>query len=199
MKTSFLVLVILAAASAVHAIPAVDAPAPAFVAHDAAGKTVSLAAFRGKTVVLEWTNDGCPFVGHMYKSGVMQDLQRKAAADGVVWLTVISSAPGKQGYLTPGEVGAWKAKVGAAPADVLLDPGGQLGRAYDARTTPNMVVIDRTGRLVYEGAIDDNPSTNPADAHKARNYVALALADLRDGRLVAPPVTKSYGCSVKYP
>ncbi|HXU99494.1 MAG TPA: redoxin family protein [Caulobacteraceae bacterium] len=199
MKTPLILPVILAAAGAVHAIPAVDAPAPAFVARDAAGKTVSLAAFRGKTVVLEWTNDGCPFVGHMYNSGVMQGLQRNAAADGVVWLTVISSAPGKQGFLAPAQVGPWKARVGAAPADVLLDPGGQLGRAYDARTTPNMVVIDRTGRMVYEGAIDDDPSTNPADAHKARNYVALALADLRDGRPVAPAVTKSYGCSVKYP
>lgn len=199
MKTPLLVTVILAAAGAVHATPAADAPAPAFVAQDAAGKPVSLAAFRGKTVVLEWTNNGCPFVGHMYASGVMQDLQRKAASDGVVWLTVISSAPGKQGFLTPAQVGPWKARVGAAPADVLLDPEGQLGRAYDARTTPNMVVIDRTGRLVYEGAIDDDPSTNPADAHKAKNYVALALADLRDGRPIRPAVTKSYGCSVKYP
>jgi hypothetical protein len=198
MKASLPFLAILAAAGAARATPAVDAPAPAFVAHTAAGQAVSLATFRGKTVVLEWTNDGCPFVGHMYRSGVMQALQRKAAADGVVWLTVISSAPGQQGYLTAGQVGPWKARVGAAPADVLLDPGGQLGHAYDARTTPNMVVIDKSGRLVYEGAIDDDPSTDPNDAHKARNYVALALADLKDGRPIAPAVTKSYGCSVKY-
>jgi hypothetical protein len=198
MKTSPLIFAALLIPMAVDAAPAVDAPAPAFVAHTAAGQAVSLATFRGKTVVLEWTNDGCPFVGHMYRSGVMQDLQRKAAAEGVVWLTVISSAPGQQGYLTAAQVGPWKARVGAAPADVLLDPGGQLGHAYDARTTPNMVVIDRSGRLVYEGAIDDDPSTDPNDAHKARNYVALALADLKDGRPIAPAVTKSYGCSVKY-
>lgn len=199
MKTPLLVLAAVLASAGARAAPAIDAPAPAFGAHDAAGKAVNLADYRGRTVVLEWTNNGCPFVSHMYSSGVMQDLQRKAAADGVVWLTVISSAPGKQGYLTPAQVGPWKARVGAAPADVLLDPTGQLGHAYDARTTPNMVVIDRAGRLVYEGAIDDDPSTNPADAHKAKNYVSLALADLRDGRPIAPAVTKSYGCSVKYP
>lgn len=178
---------------------AIGAPAPPFGARDAAGKAVSLAALMGKTVVLEWTNNGCPFVGHMYSSGVMQRLQRQAAADGVLWLTVISSAPGKQGYLTGLQVGPWKARVGAAPADVLLDPAGDLGHAYDARTTPDMYVIDGQGRLVYAGAIDDNPSTNPADAKSARNYVVAALADLKAGRPVAPAITKPYGCSVKYP
>jgi Redoxin len=176
----------------------VGQPAPAFQAHDAAGKPVTLAAFSGKTVVLEWTNNGCPFVGHMYSSGVMQRLQRQAAADGVVWLTVISSAPGKQGYLTGPQVGPWKAQVGAAPADVLLDPSGDIGRAYDARTTPDMYVIDRQGRLVYAGAIDDNPSTNPADARTAKNYVVAALEDLKAGKPISPAVTKPYGCSVKY-
>jgi hypothetical protein len=173
-------------------------PAPPFTAPDADGKTVTLAGLRGKTVVLEWTNSGCPFVGHMYASGVMQKLQRQAASDGVVWLTVISSAPGKQGYLEGPGVRAWKARTGAAPADVLLDPAGVLGHAYDARTTPDMFVIDRMGRLVYAGAIDDNPSTNPEDAGKARNYVALALRAMRAGRPVSPDITKSYGCSVKY-
>src|SRR5580658_883797 len=147
-------------------------PAPAFSAIDADGRPVTLTSLRGKTVVLEWTNEGCPFVGHMYASGVMQRLQRQAAADGVVWLTVISSAPGKQGYLTGAQVGPWKARVGAASADVVLDPTGALGRQYDARTTPDMFVIDRAGRLAYAGAIDDTPSTNPADARTARNYVA---------------------------
>jgi hypothetical protein len=173
-------------------------PAPAFQAHDAEGKLVSLAALRGKTVVLEWTNNSCPFVGHMYSSGVMQRLQHRAAAEGAVWLTVISSAPGKQGYLTGPEVPAWKGRVGAAPADVLLDPGGDLGHAYDARTTPDMYVIDREGRLAYAGAIDDNPSTNPADARTAKNYVDGALAALKSGHGVSPAVTKPYGCSIKY-
>jgi hypothetical protein len=182
------------AASAIN----IGAPAPAFEARDAAGKPVALATLKGKTVVLEWTNNGCPFVGHMYASGMMQRLQRQAAADGVVWLTVISSAPGKQGYLTGPQVPAWKAKVGAAPADVLLDPAGDIGHAYDARTTPDMYVIDGQGRLVYAGAIDDNPSTNPPDARTAKNYVVAALADLKAGRPISPAITKPYGCSVKY-
>jgi len=180
-----------------HAID-VGAPAPAFVAQDAAGRPVALSQLRGKTVVLEWTNNGCPFVGHMYSSGVMQRLQRQAAADGVVWLSVISSAPGRQGYLTGPGVAAWKASVSAGPADVILDPTGALGRAFDARTTPAMFVIDRQGRLVYAGAIDDKVSTDPADAKTAHNYVAMALADLKGGRPVNPSSTHSYGCSVKY-
>lgn len=183
-----------AAANAIN----IGAPAPAFEARDAAGKPVSLAGLKGKTVVLEWTNNGCPFVGHMYSSGVMQRLQRQAAADGVLWLTVISSAPGKQGYLTGAEVPAWKTKVGAASADVLLDPSGDIGHAYDARTTPDMYVIDGQGRLVYAGAIDDNPSTNPADAKTSHNYIVAALADLKAGRPISPAITKPYGCSVKY-
>jgi peroxiredoxin len=177
---------------------AVGRPAPAFQAADAEGKPVSLASLHGKTVVLEWTNNGCPYVGHMYASGVMQTLQRQAAAEGVVWLAVISSAPGKQGYLTAAGVKDWKAKVGAAPAAVILDPSGQLGQAYGAKTTPDMFVIDPAGKLVYAGAIDDNPSTDPGDAKRARNYVALALADLKEGKPVNPALTVSYGCSVKY-
>jgi hypothetical protein len=128
----------------------------------------------------------------------MQGLQKQAAAEGIVWLTVVSSAPGQQGYLPAAEVAPWKARLGAAPAHVLLDPAGALGHEYDARTTPDMFVIDPAGKLVYAGAIDDNPSTNPADARSAKNYVTLALADLRAGKPVSPAVTKSYGCSVKY-
>jgi hypothetical protein len=194
-----LVLAACLAAPAAIAAPQIGAAAPAFVARDADGRTVEFSAYRGRIVVLEWTNNGCPFVGHMYASGVMQRLQRQAATDGVVWLTVISSAPGKQGYLTGPQVGPWKARVGAAPADVVLDPAGALGRQYDARTTPDMFVIDRAGRLAYAGAIDDTPSTNSADARTARNYVAAALDAVRSGRPVLPAVTKSYGCSVKYP
>jgi len=150
-------------------------PAPAFVARDADGRAVTLAALRGRTVVLEWTNEGCPFVAHMYDSGVMQRLQRASAAQGVVWLTVISSAPGRQGYLDGPGVRSWKARTGAAPADVILDPSGALGHRYDAPTTPDMFVIDRAGRLVYAGAIDDRPSTRPDDARTAANFVVLAF------------------------
>jgi hypothetical protein len=194
-----LILAACLAAPAVVAAPQIGAPVPVFQARDADGRPVKLSAYRGKIVVLEWTNDGCPFVGHMYASGVMQRLQRQAAADGITWLTVISSAPGKQGYLTGAQVAPWKVRVGAASADVVLDPTGALGRQYDARTTPDMFVIDRAGRLAYAGAIDDTPSTNPADARTARNYVVAALDDVRAGRPVSPAATKSYGCSVKYP
>lgn len=173
-------------------------PAPTFRGKDYEGRPVDLAQFRGKTVVLEWTNDGCPFVGHMYSSGVMQRLQREAAREGVVWITVISSAPGQQGYLDAAGVRAWKARVHAEPADVVLDPSGILGHVYDARTTPDMFVIDRNGRLAYAGAIDDKVSTNPADARTSHNYVAAALTSVQAGRAPDPAITKSYGCSVKY-
>jgi hypothetical protein len=176
----------------------VGKPAPPFSIADAEGKTVKLSDFRGKPVVLEWTNNGCPFVHHMYESGVMQSLQRRASAEGVVWLSVISSAPGKQGYLTAPEVKRWEVDTGAAPADVLLDPRGTLGRTYGAKATPTMFVIDRSGTVIYMGAIDDHPSASADDARRAKNYVALALQDLKTGHPVADPVTLAYGCSVKY-
>lgn len=176
----------------------VGRPAPAFSALDADGKRVDLAKLRGKPVVLEWTNNGCPFVRHVYNSGVMQSLQKRAAAQGVTWISIISSAPGRQGYLTPPEVAHWKVDTGAAPADVILDPSGVIGREYGAKATPTMVVIDAHGTVIYMGAIDDRRSTDPADAKRAKNYVALALDDLKTGRPVADPVTQAYGCAVKY-
>lgn len=199
MRTFALILAALLAAPP-NALAGLDigGPAPAFSARDAEGRPVTLTSLRGKAVVLEWTNEGCPFVGHMYASGVMQRLQQQAAADGVVWLTVISSAPGRQGYLTGPEAKAWKARTAAAPADILLDPAGTLGHAFDARTTPDMFVIDRAGELVYAGAIDDTPSTRPEDARTARNYVVMALQAIKTGRPISPALTKSYGCSVKY-
>ncbi|MBV8683498.1 MAG: redoxin family protein [Caulobacteraceae bacterium] len=180
------------------AAPQPGQQAPAFQGKDYEGRTVDLAQFKGKTVVLEWTNKGCPFVGHMYSSGVMQRLQRDAARDGIVWVTVISSAPGQQGYLDSAGVRAWKAHERAEPAYVVLDPTGSLGHAYDARTTPDMVVIDRNGRVAYDGAIDNKVSTNPSDAQTAHNYVVAALEAVKAGRAPAPALTKSYGCSVKY-
>jgi peroxiredoxin len=173
-------------------------PAPPFAARDIDGKTVRLSDFAGKTVILEWTNDGCPFVGKHYNSGNMQELQRRYTAAGHVWLTVASSAPGEQGYVTPAEARADLARWHAAPSDFLLDPDGVVGHLYDARATPHMVVIDPAGTLVYMGAIDDRPSTDLADVKTAKNYVAAALADLAAGRRPAVAATRAYGCSVKY-
>jgi peroxiredoxin len=176
----------------------VGEPAPAFSAPDIAGKTVRLGDYAGKTVVLEWTNDGCPFVGKHYDSGNMQSLQQKYTAAGVVWLTIASSSPGEQGYVTPAEARADLARWRAAPSDFLLDPEGTVGRLYDARATPHMVVIDRAGRLVYMGAIDDKPSTRLADVKTAHNYVAAALDAVAAGQPVAVTSTQAYGCSIKY-
>lgn len=180
------------------AAPAIGQPAPAFTALDASGKPRALADFRGRTVVLEWTNNGCPYVGKHYNSGHMQGLQKAAVRDGVVWLTLISSAPGFQGYLTGPQARQWKARVGAASTDVLLDPEGKVGRLYGARTTPHMYVIDPAGVLVYMGGIDDQPTADPESLKTAKNYVVAALADLKAGRPVAEPLTRPYGCSVKY-
>lgn len=195
-------LIALAAASALAApacaAPAVGQPAPAFSAVDANGKTRSLGEFKGRTVVLEWTNSGCPYVRKHYDSGNMQGLQRDAAKDGIVWLTVISSAPGTQGYVSGADAKAWKAKEKAAHADLLLDPAGVVGRAYEAKTTPHMYVIDKGGRLAYMGGIDDRPSSDPDSLKGATNYVAAALADVKAGRPVAQATTRPYGCSVKY-
>jgi len=172
--------------------------APVFSAPDIVGKTVRLGDYAGKTVVLEWTNDGCPFVGKHYDSGNMQSLQQKYTAAGVVWLTIASSAPGEQGYVTPADAKADLARWRAAPTDFLLDPDGVVGHLYDARATPHMVVIDRAGRLVYMGAIDDKPSTRLADVKTAHNYVAAALDAVAAGQPVAVASTQAYGCSVKY-
>ena len=180
------------------AAPALGQPAPAFTARDADGKTRSLSEFAGKTVVLEWNNEGCPYVQKHYGSGSMQGLQKSATADGVVWLTIVSSAPGEQGYLSPDRAKTWKATHNATPTDLLLDPDGKIGKAYVAKTTPHMFVIDAKGKVAYMGGIDDKPTTNPASLKGARNYVALALADLKAGRPVANPVSQPYGCSVKY-
>jgi peroxiredoxin len=173
-------------------------PAPSFSAPDIAGKTIRLGDYAGKIVILEWTNDGCPFVGKHYDSGNMQVLQQKYTAAGVVWLTIASSAPGEQGYVTPAEAKADLARWRAAPTDFLLDPEGMVGRLYDARATPHMVVIDRSGRVAYMGAIDDKPSTRLADVKTAHNYVVAALDAVAAGQPVAVSSTRAYGCSIKY-
>lgn len=173
-------------------------PAPPFSAPDISGKTVRLGDYAGKILVLEWTNNGCPFVGKHYDSGNMQALQQRYTAAGIIWLTIASSAPGEEGYVTAAEARADLARWRAAPTDFLLDPKGVVGRLYDARATPHMVVIDRAGRVAYMGAIDDKPSTRRADVKTAHNYVAAALDAVAAGQPVAVSATRAYGCSIKY-
>jgi peroxiredoxin len=180
------------------AAPEIGKPAPDFTATDSNGKTVKLSDQHGKIVVLEWTNHDCPFVKKHYGSGNMQALQKEASQQGIVWWSVISSAPGKQGHVTPQEANELTSSRKAAPSAVLLDPEGSVGRLYSARTTPHMYIIDTQGRLVYRGAIDDKPSTNPADVATANNYVRTALQAVQQGQSVEPAVTQPYGCSVKY-
>ena len=174
------------------------APAPAFSAKDISGQVVSLDNYRGKTIILEWTNNGCPFVGKHYNSGNMQALQWRFTAGGAVWLSIASSAPGQEGYVSPDEARADIARWNAAPSDYLLDPDGVVGRLYDARATPHMVAIDRAGIVAYMGAIDDKPSVNPADVKTAKNYVVAALEELAAGKPVTISATRAYGCRVKY-
>lgn len=188
---------IVSAGTAVAAAPTVGAPAPVFTGIDSQGRNQSLADYRGKIVVLEWTNHECPFVANQYRSGNMQALQKEAAAKGVVWLSVISSAPGEQGYVSAAEAEQVMRDRGAQPAAVILDPEGTIGELYGAKTTPHMYVIAADGTLAYMGAIDDRPATS-GDPKKARNYVREALAAVEAGKPVAASVTQPYGCSVKY-
>lgn len=174
------------------------APAPAFTAIDSNGRTVSLADLKGKTVVLEWTNHDCPFVRKHYNSNNMQALQKKWTAQDVVWLSVISPPPGEQGNVTPAEANRLTADRGAAPSAVLIDPKGQMGRAYGAQVTPHMYVIRADGTLAYMGGIDDTPSTRIADVDTAKNYVDAALAEVTAGKPVSVATSRPYGCTVKY-
>ena len=174
-------------------------PAPEFTARDSTGKEIKLSSLRGKTVVLEWTNHLCPYTVKHYETGNMQSLQKDAAKDGIVWLTVASSAPGMQGHVNALEADKLTADRNAAPASVLLDPDGTVGRLYEARTTPHMFVIDPEGKLAYMGAIDDKPTASAADVKAARNYVREALDAMKSGTPVKSASTRPYGCTVKYP
>lgn len=177
---------------------AVGKPAPAIKLVDSTGKTRSLAEFAGKTVVLEWTNHECPFVKKHYGADNMQKQQRDATAKGVVWLTVNSSAPGKQGHVDGAAAERVRGQAGAAQTAYLLDPTGTTGRAYGAKTTPHMYVIDPKGVLRYAGGIDSIPSADAGDIAKATQYVPQALAELAAGKAVSAKLTRPYGCSVKY-
>jgi peroxiredoxin len=193
----------LTAAALLSAAPAlanavVGQPAPAFTATDSNGKTVRLADFKGKPVVLEWTNADCPFVQKYYSGGDMQKLQAEARKNGAVWLTINSGAAGNQGHVTGADANKLMRTQGFQSTHYLLDADGTIGRAYGARTTPHMFVIAPDGTLAYAGGIDNIPSANPSDIAKAQPLVRLALADVKAGRPVGTPTSRPYGCSVKY-
>jgi hypothetical protein len=178
--------------------PQIGKPAPNFSLGDSNGRTVKLSDFRGKTVVLEWNNPDCPFVRKHYGSGNMQKTQAAARRNGIVWLTINSSAPGKQGHVNAAQAKAVLAAQKSQPTAYLLDHSGQAGTAYGAKTTPHMYIVNPAGNLVYMGGIDDKPTPNPADINGARNHVLAALGELKAGKPVSVPTSRPYGCNVKY-
>lgn len=186
------------AAGGVQAQAVVGQQAPAFSVTDSQGKTVSLADYKGKHVVLEWVNPGCPFVQKHYNSGNMPSTQKSATGQGVVWLSVSSTAKGASDYRPPAELEGWLRSKQSAHNATLMDDEGKLGRAYGARTTPHMYLIDPAGKLIYAGAIDSKPTANPADIKTAVNYVNQALGEALAGKPVSHPNSTAYGCSIKY-
>ena len=200
MKTKLLVTLLTCVAASISFAEElkVGTEAPAFTLKDTSGKEHSLADYKGKFVVLEWFNEGCPFVKKHYTSGNMQKLQQEYTGKDVVWLSINSSAPGNQGHVTPETapktIAEWKMNA----TKILLDHDGKVGRMYGAKTTPHMFVIDKAGKLVYQGAIDSKPTPNTADVADAENYVKVALDSTMAGKPVENASTKPYGCSVKY-
>jgi AhpC/TSA family protein len=173
-------------------------PAPNFTLQGGDGKSHSLADYKGKFVVLEWTNPNCPFVHKFYDSGTMQGLQKTETAKGVVWLRINSGAEGHDGYQTAAALAAYEKEHNVASTESLLDPTGQVGHMYGARTTPHMFVIDSKGVLIYAGGIDDTPSADPATIATAKNYVTAALDEAMAGKPVTTPTARPYGCHVAY-
>jgi peroxiredoxin len=173
-------------------------PAPDFSGTDSQGQSHKLSEYRGKFVVLEWTNNGCPFTKKHYTSGNMQALQKEWTAKGVVWLTILSSAPGAQGFMTASDENAYMTRVHATPTAAILDPTGAIGHEFEAKTTPDMFVIDPQGKVIYSGAIDNRATTDPSDIQGATNYVTAALTESMAGQPVGVSYTRPYGCSVKY-
>jgi peroxiredoxin len=198
MKNWIACLLLTTAAGLSLAAASVGQPAPAFTARDTAGNAVSLADFRGRHVVLEWVNPGCPFVQKHYVSANMQATQKAAVAQGVVWLTINSTASDAADYKAPASMAAWMRQNKAAASATLMDADGTVGRAYGARTTPHMYVIDPAGKLVYAGAIDSRASSNPEHIKTSTNYVQQALAETLAGKPVSLSTTSAYGCSIKY-
>lgn len=195
-QMTFIILALYACGSG--AALRIGEPAPGFEGIDSSGKVQRLADYRGKIVVLEWTNHDCPFVRKHYSAGNMQEQQLQAATQDVIWLSVISSAPGKQGHVSPEEADELTRNRNAQPHAVILDTEGKIGRSYNARTTPHMYIIDAAGKLVYMGGIDSITSSDPDDISRATQHVNVALQEMAAGKPVSTTVTKPYGCSVKY-
>jgi peroxiredoxin len=191
-------LALLVAAGTAVAAPQVGQPAPEFTLTDSNGQSHNLSDFKGKFVVLEWLNHGCPFVKKHYDGGNMQGLQKEYTGKDVVWLSIVSSAPGKQGHMGPEETNKTKEEKGSAATAILIDEDGTVGKLYDAKVTPELYVINPEGTLVYMGAIDDKKSVDAADVAGAKNYVKQALDEAMSGQPVSEATTTAYGCSVKY-
>ncbi len=198
MKSALITAACLLATGSLWAAATVGQAAPAFTAVDTRGKTVRLSDFKGKHVVLEWVNPGCPYVQKHYDSLNMQGTQAEATAKGVVWLAVNSTAADHGDYKPPAALAQWMQSQQAKATATLMDADGKLGRAYGARSTPHLYIVDPAGTLVYAGAIDSKPTANPADIASATNHVKVALAESLAGKPVSLPSTRAYGCSVKY-
>ena len=197
-RRAFIALCALALAPAAQAAPAVGQDAPDFSLKDAAGRNVRLSDFRGRHVVLEWTNPGCPYVMKHYDSGNMPATQKDAIDRGVVWLSINSTGKASYEYMEPARVVAWQAERKARPSALLADEDGAAGKAYGARTTPHMYIVDPQGRLIYAGGIDSIPSSDPSDIKKAVNYVRRGLDEALAGKPLSAATTRPYGCSIKY-
>lgn len=199
MKSWFTMALLTLSTPVVLAAATLGQAAPPFTATDVAGKSVSLADFKGRHVVLEWVNPGCPYVQKHYGAGNMQATQKAATDQGAVWLAISTTARDHVDYKSPADLAAWMKGGKAAATNTLMDPEGTIGRAYGARTTPHLYIINPAGTLVYAGGIDNKPTANPADIPGATNHVKQALAELSAGKPVSQPSTRPYGCSVKYP
>ena len=184
--------------AAAYAAATVGQAAPDFTLTDTRGKTVKLSDFKGKHVVLEWNNPGCPFVRKHYDTANMQALQKEAGGQGVVWLAINSTATAHQDYLAPAKMGQWMTEQKAAPSATLMDETGSVGKSYGARTTPHMYMVNPQGTLIYAGGIDSVPSASTADIKTATNYVRVGLNEALAGKPLSKPTTPPYGCSVKY-
>lgn len=197
-RRALLALSTLLLAAGAQAVPSVGQPAPDFTLKDAAGKSVQLSDFRGKYVVLEWTNPGCPYVRKHYDSGNMAATQQDAAGKGVVWLSINSTEKSSWDYMQPAKLAAWQGERKVQPTATLMDEEGTVGKSYGARTTPHMYMVDPQGKLVYAGGIDSIASSSKDDIPKAVNYVRQAMAEAAAGKPISAATTRPYGCSIKY-
>jgi peroxiredoxin len=198
LRRALIAISALALFGAAQAAPTVGQPAPDFVLKDASGKPVKLSDYRGKYVVLEWTNPGCPYVRKHYNSGNMASTQQDATARGAVWLSINSTEQGAYDYMEPAKLVAWQKERKLQPTATLMDEEGVAGKAYGARTTPHMYIVDPQGKLVYAGGIDSIPSSSAEDIKKAVNYVKQGLAEATAGKPITAATTRPYGCSIKY-